>query len=99
MTTVKKILVLPAALDNKHPLHIGYVGKGEKNMAEYSLEDIVMVPTKCERCGVEGMAPTMKQILENEDSILRKMLDEKGYADILCADCAEKVAGNKEATE
>jgi hypothetical protein len=33
---VKKLLVLPAALDKKHPLYIGYVGKKEKqNEVQY----------------------------------------------------------------
>lgn len=29
-SVIKKILVLPAALDKNHPLYIGYVGKEEK---------------------------------------------------------------------
>jgi predicted nucleic-acid-binding Zn-ribbon protein len=85
---IKKIYVLPAALDRNHPLHVGYVGKEDK--MGYSVEDIVMVPTKCEKCGVDGSAPTFKQILEKEGSILKKILDEKGYVDVICNDCKEK---------
>jgi hypothetical protein len=67
---------------------------------QYNLEDVVMVKTKCEKCGVEGQAPTFKQILENKESILTKMLETKGHADILCVDCAAvAVEKHKEATE
>lgn len=59
-------------------------------MNNFKLEDVVMVPTQCETCGAEGMAPTLKQILENKEAILTKMLDDLGYAEILCADCATK---------
>ena len=57
-------------------------------MTNFNLEDIVIVETKCEKCGVEGQAPTFKQILENKESILAQMITDKGYADILCVDCA-----------
>lgn len=55
---------------------------------EYSLQDIVIVETKCEKCGLDGEAPTFKQILDDRESILAKMILDKGYADILCMDCA-----------
>lgn len=57
-------------------------------MTNFNLEDVVLVATKCEKCGVEGQAPTFRQILENKESFLTKMLDDQGYADILCVDCA-----------
>lgn len=67
-----------------------------------NLEDVVMVATKCEKCGVDGVAPTLKQILENKESILAQMIEKKGYADILCVDCAtvatEIKYGKKEET-
>jgi hypothetical protein len=69
----------------------------------YNIEDITMVDTKCEKCGVEGKAPTFKQILENKESFLTKMLEKQGYADILCVGCAtvavEKKYGKEETTE
>jgi hypothetical protein len=74
-------------------------------MENRMLEHIVLVPTKCEKCGVEGMAPTFKDILENKEAFLTKMLDNQGYADILCVDCAIEATSTdaqdaqKEATE
>ena len=59
-------------------------------MTNFNLEDVVVVDTKCEKCGVEGQAPTFKQILENKESVLSKMIEDQGYADILCVDCAAK---------
>lgn len=60
-----------------------------------SLEDIMMVPTKCEKCGEEGMAPTLKQILDNKEAFLTQMLDRLGYAEILCIDCASTAIGKE----
>lgn len=90
----KKLFVLPAAFNDDDPLYIGYVGKekeGTKVVSDnYSLENIVTVNTKCENCGELGFAPTFKHLLEKKDSILGKMIEEQGYADILCVTCAEK---------
>jgi hypothetical protein len=55
----------------------------------FNMEDIVFVPTVCEKCGVEGTAPTFKQILEKKESILAQMLEKDGHAKILCKTCAE----------
>jgi hypothetical protein len=66
---------------------------------KFNIEDVVMVPTKCEKCGIDGMAPTFKQILEKKDSILSLMLENKGHADILCVDCASEQVEKIKATE
>ena len=90
----KKLFVLPAAFNDDDPLYIGYVGKekeGTKVVSDnYSLENIVTVSTKCEKCNELGFAPTFKHILENKNSILTQMIEAQGYADILCMTCAEK---------
>lgn len=82
----KKLLVLPAALDKEHPLHIGYVKKEERKP---TLEDLVYIPVKCYDCKKEGQVPTLRQILDKEDTPLRKMLDELGYVPITCG-CKEE---------
>lgn len=55
----------------------------------YSLEDIRMVPTLCEKCGVEGQAPTFKQMIENPETPIAKMLEADGHVKIFCKPCAE----------
>lgn len=60
-----------------------------RNTSGINLDDITFVPTECEKCGVEGVAPTLKPYLENKESVLAKMLEEYGHAKILCKDCAE----------
>lgn len=55
----------------------------------FTLEDVVMVPTKCEKCGEDSAAPTFKQYLEKKEHPIVQMLDKNGYVDILCKDCAE----------
>lgn len=57
-------------------------------MTQFQMDDLVIVETKCETCGVEGKAPTFQAILDNKDSILSQMIADQGYADILCIDCA-----------
>lgn len=56
---------------------------------QFNFEDIVYVPVKCESCGKEGQAPTMKHILENKENDLNKMLNELGYIPITCG-CKEE---------
>jgi hypothetical protein len=58
-------------------------------MAEFNFEDLVYIPVKCDGCGKEGMAPTMKQILENEETQLSKTLKELGYIPVTCG-CKEE---------
>lgn len=61
-------------------------------MSQFQLDDLVMVYTKCETCGVAGKAPTFQAILDNKESVLSQMIEDQGYADILCVDCAATAA-------
>lgn len=54
-----------------------------------SIDDIRFVPTVCEKCGLEGAAPTLRQYLENPESPIAKMLEADGHVKILCKECAE----------
>lgn len=64
---------------------------------EFDLSQIVYVATKCTECGLEGVAPTLKHIIEDDNTFLSKMLDRLGYAEIHCGPCAEKAVENSEA--
>lgn len=57
-------------------------------MTQFQLDDLVIVDTKCEQCGLDGQAPTFQAILDNKESILSQMIADQGFADILCVDCA-----------
>lgn len=57
---------------------------------DFKLEDIVMVPTRCEDCGEMNSAPTFRQYLSNDDHPIVQMLDKNNYVDILCQSCASK---------
>lgn len=61
-------------------------------MHNYTLEDVVMVPTQCKKCQVKSTAPTFKQILKNKESILTRMIDDLGYVEIVCTDCQASAA-------
>lgn len=61
----------------------------ENNIPGVSIEDIRFVPTVCEKCGLEGAAPTLRQYLENPESPISKMLEKDGHVKILCMNCAE----------
>ena len=56
-------------------------------MSNYTLDDMVMIPTQCEKCGQKSMAPTFKQILANKESFLTKMLRDLGHVNIICHAC------------
>lgn len=61
----------------------------ENNTTQFTIADIVMVPTKCEKCKEDSYAPTFKQYLEKSEHPIVQMLDKNGYVDILCKTCAE----------
>lgn len=63
---------------------------------EMNIEDIRFVSTVCEKCGLEGTAPTFRQYLENTESPISKMLEKDGHVKILCVDCAKEAVENLE---